>query len=574
MFENKEFSYGRSGTAPTRQSAKAPVQSRARPKTRVGVSNDGGASDLADLNLALKMDNQLNVVDNDDAFENYQSAIDSWETGLLSRHAPRSSRPSSKSGSKSSSTYKSSDPVSAAYFSQFRPSSRSTSSPTNSPRSRLKNASSTRAQEVKAVYGLSSSTSNSSREAQSGGSAGPGRRKPRPSDIATRIASGGSSSTRSSNVSSSSRPPSAAASLERERGSRPGSGAARKSPAQCFESGTELFSQQQQPPTQSSFQKKPSINTSMKGSSFKRQHMIVSSPSIESNIPDFITDSEDSNPQTKKVDSVKSDRPESRKLYLGGAGGGGADADAVLGNNTTAQKQDQSHKVPRSAGSKKMVDNSSSAAELLLQCDEEDDLKINRTASISGLRSPAPWGDNLDDRPPSRQRSAFPTHLGEAMDLKRRASNGAGPRSTNAFSTESPPTNEIQQQQQQGTQNQAPVPSLSRPPSRQRLNAQHLWSGKPDGDEESPSSVYSSDENSCNDSESEGFNVSPVLTAHQSAASYDLQDEVSIDKNLMSLSSRSPSPQIALGPMYDPFADGFSQLENRGNTAPPFKIRV
>jgi hypothetical protein len=101
-----------------------------------------------------------------------------------------------------------------------------------------------------------------------------------------------------------------------------------------------------------------------------------------------------------------------------------------------------------------------------------------------------------------------------------------------------------------------------------------LWSGKPDGDEESPSSVYSSDENSCNDLESQGFNVSPVLTAHQSAASYDLQDEVSIDKNLMSLSSRSPSPQIALGPMYDPFADGFSQLENRGNTAPPFKIRV
>ena len=244
MFDNKEFSIGRSGTAPTHQRGKAPTYTRPRPKTRTGISNDGGASDLADLNLALKMDNQLNIVDDDEAFENYQSAIDSWETGLKSRHAPQSSSSSSarkNSGNSSkaaassshssssrnnSAAYKSSDPVSAAYFSQFRPSSRSTpsssSTPTgSSPRSRLKAAN--RTDEIKAVYGVSSSN----REAQSGPTSGHRRKPPRSSDAAasSRSAASRNKPTGTHYTSSNSRPPSAATSSTE---SRPPSGAGRK----------------------------------------------------------------------------------------------------------------------------------------------------------------------------------------------------------------------------------------------------------------------------------------------------------------------------------------------------------
>eukprot|EP00603_Paraphysomonas_imperforata_P002976 CAMPEP_0114429584 /NCGR_PEP_ID=MMETSP0103-20121206/9569_1 /TAXON_ID=37642 ORGANISM="Paraphysomonas imperforata, Strain PA2" /NCGR_SAMPLE_ID=MMETSP0103 /ASSEMBLY_ACC=CAM_ASM_000201 /LENGTH=788 /DNA_ID=CAMNT_0001598941 /DNA_START=280 /DNA_END=2645 /DNA_ORIENTATION=- len=543
------------------------------------------ASDLADLNLALKMESQLNMKDDVDAFENYQSAIDSWETGLLSRHASRTATSSSgsrKSSAKSSgpsprnnsATYKSSDPVSAAYFSQFRPSSRSTqsaSSGTSSPKSRFnKQNSSTRADEVKAVYGLSS------RDAQTGGSALSSRRRTRASGSDVARGSSGSGS-RSSNVTGSR--PSASAGVERERerererearsNPRPSSGTARKTANHYLDSGS---------PTQSSFQKKPSIVTSAKSSSFKRQHRIVSNPAADKTTPEYNPDSDDLSRQSsssKKVsDAATSDRPESRKLYLGGGVGGGSGA--VLGPNTTGQEL--TLKVPRSAGSKKIADNSSSTTSDQLVHGEEEESRM-RASSFSGMCSPAPWrGDNLDDRPPSRQRSAFPTHLGEALDLKRRNPNAPSTRNTDAFSKEPPPSNDLHPQHQHHHQQQVAAaqglgPTLSRPPSRQRLNAQHLWSGKPDGELRPPSPDYSSDGNEYSDRGSQDLDVSPVLTAYQSAASFDLQDDPSADKIAVSMMSRSPSPQIALGPMYDPFADGFSQLDGRGSTAPPFKIR-
>ena len=616
MFDSKEFTYGRSGTAPS-QKPKTTVYPRSRPKTRSGVSNDGGASDLADLNLALKMDNQLNIVNDEEALENYQSAIDSWESDLMMRHYSASSN-SRKNSSKvttsrsNSAAYKSSDPVSAAYTSQFRRSTPSSNSST--PRTRVKTS---RTDEIKAVYGVSRESNSSSL---------PGQRKPRYSDSVP-----SSFSRKSTHSPTTSRPPSASTSTNVHNGRASPRSMKRSTRSENVNDNTTMSQSDHfqesapyaylPPRPNSSVTKRPEGDSTSKGMSFKRQHQlrVVTAPTTEnrdlsSGVADLsmnknekVSSTSPTPPQSKH----STERPKSRKLYLGtGYGvGGGETMSAMLGYQTQDETLPINAKVPSStSGTRRSPSNQSpssdhctSNSDLILRgCDlngahnEQQNPMIHRTSSFGGFTSKslsAPWhGENLDDRPPSRQRSAFPTHLvsnskGQVVvDSKRRVqpvgtlnSGGNIARSSDAYATKdcnekATEESNINVRKGSGGDIMGGNTTLSRPPSRQRLNAQHLWSeceGGSRDDDRAPTPQYSSDDDNA------ATDHSPVSTSVpiSSKMSFD-QSYGGTSNNLNNILSRSPSPQIALGPMYDPSADGFTQLECRGNTAPPFKIRV
>ena len=160
MMEFEEF--GRSGTAPNKLSKGTIPSQRVRPKTR-GVASGVGATELADLNMSLKMDKGNNSGSgghydvSDDPIEDFQSAVESWERARRSRHNTDGDTPRGTGSSRTSnSAYTKSDPVSAAYSSQFR--TTRTSSSKGSPRA--SGSSKSRAvAELHAAYGIGDSSS-------------------------------------------------------------------------------------------------------------------------------------------------------------------------------------------------------------------------------------------------------------------------------------------------------------------------------------------------------------------------------------------------------------------------------
>ena len=156
MMEYEEF--GRSGTAPSKGSKGTAPSQRTRPKTR-GVATGAGASELADLNMSLKMDkgngagNGGHYDISDDPIEDFQSAVESWERARRTR--PSSGRDTSRATTNtrtSNSAYTKSDPVSAAYSSQFRTATK-TATNKGSPRASL-NTKSKAVAELHVAYGI------------------------------------------------------------------------------------------------------------------------------------------------------------------------------------------------------------------------------------------------------------------------------------------------------------------------------------------------------------------------------------------------------------------------------------
>ena len=356
MFDYDDFA--RSGTAPTANgSSKSSGLSRSRPKTR------GGSSDLADLNMSLKMDkrNQPDTVTDEDDVDNVRIAIEAWE------NAKKKEKPTSRQATRKPSAgapYKN-DSVTSAYTSQFRPIKATTvSSPRNANKGTNVNS---RVAEIRAIYGMSDHPPSSTSSGRN--SASTSRKKPRAPVVAERPRSSAPDVPKSQRKSSSRK-----IVTKEEETSVP----AKDIPP---------------PPTD-------------------EPHFFEASPEIE--------------------------RPESRKLYLGQPTGSPKASKPAL-------------KAPRSAGPV-----SSQQTSLKDHVDAESSGMV-RTSSFAGFVRPASlWQDDIDtERPPSRQKSAFPTHL---ADIER----------TKAFAE--PTTKD-----ESATVKVSMESLTQRPPSRQRIAAQNLF---------------------------------------------------------------------------------------------------
>lgn len=354
MFDFDDFA--RSGTAPTTNgSSKSSGLSRSRPKTR------GGSSDLADLNMSLKMDkrNQPDIVTQDDDVDNVRVAIEAWE------NAKKKDKPSSRQTTRKASagaTYKN-ESVTSAYTSQFRPIKATTaSSPRNANKSTNVNS---RVAEIRAIYGMSDHPPSSASSGRNSASAS--RKKPRAPAVAER-------------------PRSSAPDVPKSQ---------RKTPSRKIVAKEEELSVKDIPPPPTD-----------------EPHFFEASPEIE--------------------------RPESRKLYLGQPASSPKATKPAL-------------KAPRSAGPV-----SSQQTSLKDHVDAESSGMV-RTSSFAGFVRPASlWQDDIDsERPPSRQKSAFPTHLADIERAK-------------AFAEPS--------KDESAAAVKVPMESLlQRPPSRQRIAAQNLF---------------------------------------------------------------------------------------------------
>ncbi len=252
------------------------------------------------------------------------------------------------------------------------------------------------------------------------------------------------------------------------------------------------------------------------------------------------------------------ERPQSRKLYLGNDKGDG-------GTVSVATTPKPTIKAPRSAGarysnfsptrrtSSNAFEDSDQSATTVQFNDTSRQTSLKKMSSFSSFQQTRPWReeDHLPvRRPPSRQSSAFPVHLADLPDsvliekdtLTTPKSRHRKEEVYNELGTNSPPTTNDQR--------------LDRPPSRQKLAAQHLFEGlhrNDDATDEVPD-------------ESDGAYLSHV-------------SEAITNKNRLSTScgGRGRSAVARTGLFYNPRDDGFSELldtNGMGGSLLPFSISV
>lgn len=594
--------FERSGTAPTRTTSKTPPStSRIRPRTRGGVN---GTTELSDLNMSLKMEKRNNS-NNDDPVEDFHFAIENWEKTRKFRQSDGQTN-----AKKSNSAYTKGDPVSIAYSSQFKPIR--SGSPKSSPR--LKVSKTKTVAEIQAAYGISQNSNNTELNV--------GRKN-------SKEIKNGMTSTEVDN-----------------------SGIKASTPITSFISEDQRYQVRDKdrspeimqphpprsnPPRVQSSQQNPVTSSQTKSSYRRRTDQVKTAPSnavdwkestsisalerdrtkdsLVVNVSPTNCDFEDEDyaPFTLGIsdsssvisfrDTESNPRPQSRKLYLGGNSGSPRAPNIDIQTMEVvadAPTHTGTMKAPRSAGA---LPRHSLLSPELRPSNSSAELGNHESSNIM-LSSP--WhgnATNINERPPSRQRTAFPVHLADRENKRVRtarnsesnlAQGGNIPISSSSAAVArkgafmdadetvdvNPPSSTGRLKLATNANDLLLESPSGRPPSRQKIAAQYLW-----GDE----ALFEQDvgyqiKNCPSDTSPDGL-VSPVLTPSISTGGISL-----IDPEIYSRASTSPSLPLsssqslnnnfergdtrgALAPMYDPAADGFTQLESRSQSA-PFKIRV
>jgi len=286
-----------------------------------------------------------------------------------------------------------------------------------------------------------------------------------------------------------------------------------------------------------------------------------------------------------RQDSKKSQRPQSRKLYLGAAG-------ACTDSGVLPLR------APLSAGAiprRKMAHEYNMT---VTPDTQNSDPVLSAAASLNEFVKPStPWQGsvvNYCERPPSRQRSAFPTHLADMDSAESRSANRNGQKKSafcavaniddrsNSLASNSSPRSF----KRTTSTRESP---LGRPPSRQRIAAQNLWDDETEIDAEFSQTLagltceHTTPDEAGISSPDPGL-ISPLLTPYGSSLSIGgivVTDDVgashhSPSPNQYQPRDRAERARSAFGssrraPMYDPAADGFADLDSRSHTA-PFKI--
>lgn len=704
--EYEEF--GRSGTAPTKSTKSNAPSQRPRPKTR-GVVTGAGASELADLNMSLKMDkgnsNGTGYYEySEDPIEDFQSAVENWERARRARQGADRETTAVSNSSKTNSAYTRGDPVSAAYSSQFR-STVKVSSPKGSPRTSTSKARAVA--ELNAAYGINDQSNQISQQPRRRSSSGTSRRN-RTADTSNRTSAENTSTMASSSSSprpssrgasraftagvskketmaSSDRPTTAEVRSAQSRvsarsaagvagGGAWGAATDRSNPPQPSAKSSSIGSSESgvsggggpprrpvapsapspQPPqspstytstdasTKTSFRRRQEQQYRVSssgpvggrrvddGSNESPNHTTSSTPTCltsstaavagggpakkESDILDMVSpciddyDDDDGSElaETERFTNAvyvdcESQRPQSRKLYMGSAGAPSNSTTRMSDLKEGATSDGSVLRAPRSAGALSRHRMSPEVAgglekKGLGDGSDVEGMKMEKTSSFNGsFKQPSShWKDtsvNYDERPPSRQRSAFPTHLADVdsgINHTRVLREKKHAFSDINTSTDTAPPAETVQVALSGSPRSSRHANSStemlmegpndRPPSRQKIRAQNLFDK--DSDYETQQDIEGSGEQS-GDS---GF-VSPLLTPTDSSLSmggielFDNGADVAMmapqpryQQSRTADPSRSPFESSSLGPMYDPTADGFTQLD-RSATA-PFKIRV
>jgi hypothetical protein len=660
--------FERSGTAPTRNSKTPPPTSRIRPKTRGAVN---GTSELSDLNMSLKMEkrNHAPVANNDDPVEDFHFAIENWEKTRKFKQSDLSQGTNSR---KLNSAYTKGDPVSAAYSSQFKPIK--AGSPKASPRLKVSKAKAVA--EIQAAYGLSHSSNTATATATGSQST--------ESTSQRKLLKEKQISQESERITNDSPPPRYGKTIPQEKQRSPETlqpHPPRSTPQRAQSSqqptqptGPSTISSSSSTQSKASYRRRSDQLRTASSSRSSNEISLDREPTKESlavNVSpttcDYVDDEDYSavpfslgasdsasvmSYSNYETDTTTNPRPQSRKLYLGGSTGSPRTShiefqSTLTGTASTTElildpPVGHAHggggssgmRAPRSAGS---LPRHNLLSPELRPSNSSTEL-AHSDHSNSNILLSSPWhgnSTNFNERPPSRQRTAFPVHLADrengnssSSNSKRtRASSGRNTDSGMSTSSNSNSTSQFFSSGRKGafvdTEDHAPsgggggmmVASnandlmlespFGRPPSRQKIAAQYLWGDS--GDEASlfDQEVMSHKNNTTTTTSSEtspdgGLVVSPLLTPSISTGGISLIDS----EMIYSRTSSSPSLPIhqcasssqsigstsnnqsyshgydreeksrgSLAPMYDPTADGFTQLENRSQSA-PFKIRV
>jgi hypothetical protein len=604
-----------------------------------------------------------------DPIEDFHFAIENWEKTRKYKQTESHNINSRKPNS----AYTHGDPVSMAYSSQFKPIK--SGSPKSSPR--LKITKTRQVSEIQAAYGLSSpqitsSSSNTTTETRESTSQGSGQGSGQGSETNSKknltkegtapvaVAMGGTGTVegggRVSSAPSSDEPRYKATEKSRSPESAlqphppPRTNPQRVHSSTVPQSAPSSASATSSAQTnKSSYRRRSDQMRSSQASEWKEPRH-TSRPSNEITITTELTsqtsdcenvDEEDSASAVKTAGGVTysnsyeleaNPRPQSRKLYLGGNTGSprsGIDfqTENISDVPSSASSSSTSHgmRAPRSAGT---LSRHNLLSPDLRPSHSSKELTNSDLSNTSSIILSSPWGHgnstNFNERPPSRQRTAFPVHLADRDHSKRvRSSNH---RNSDTSASNVGPTNPTSSNGGVGTAssshsrkgafietdeaidaNAAAAPSTlrgvggltlatnsndmmlespsGRPPSRQKVAAQYLWGDEASFDHDA---TCHSKSHPSSDTSPDGL-VSPLLTPTMSAGGISLMDpemysRVSSSPTLlMSNSSQSMSgnnfydrgdqSRGSIAPMYDPTADGFTQLENRSQSA-PFKIRV
>lgn len=208
-------------------------------------------------------------------------------------------------------------------------------------------------------------------------------------------------------------------------------------------------------------------------------------------------------------ENVKLERPQSRKLYLR--------ADVNHSSPRTALR------APLSAGTR--------AKSLFVDSDDnslETPPRIRKLSSFSSLSSDDHWSQEIPlDRPPSRQKSAFPVHLAESEDDN--IDNGVG---------------------------------FQRPPSRQKIRAQHLF--------DEGVRTYLLNENGSSMTNSEA--LSAVSTTKVMKEPIENPSRLVSQTAPAQPSTKRTSSTASSSFYHDPIEDGFAVLDSIDQS--PFRIEV
>jgi hypothetical protein len=249
------------------------------------------------------------------------------------------------------------------------------------------------------------------------------------------------------------------------------------------------------------------------------------------------------------------ERPQSRKLYLGNEKSDG-------GTVTLTMTPKPAIKAPRSAGARysnfsptrgtpsNAFEEGEQRAAVVQFGDESRQNSLKKMSSFNSFHQTRPWreDDHLQvRRPPSRQSSAFPVHLADLHSVMNEKSAQSGAAAT-------PKSRNRKDEREVSTTSPLPTGEqcLDRPPSRQKLAAQHLFEGLHRGDvvvdEELP------DESN---------------ETHLEA----------VNKSRLGISSggKGRSAVARTGLFYNPRDDGFSELldtNGLGGNILPFSISV
>lgn len=653
----------RSGTAPTAPSrtAKPPPGSRTRPKTR--NVTERGSSDLSDLNMSIKM--EKNNVANTDAFveavEDFQSALEKWES------TPRSRPVDDNLKNTSSSPYTNADHVTAAYTSQFKP-IRADSAKMSSKST----ASKSKAAEIRAVYGMFGKTSSTS---SSNSTKRENTRKYSDSSEPNDISRGGKSNNNSNTdstkinrkpVTVTTAPPSAKHQVnevqevvdnlycddkdfeyeshesDQDRsgcqGGSYGSGSAATSGGDMYLNSKVSSDRSDRYHSAQHAHAHPSLlqdTTSAKARAHSA-HLIICDADAGTIPMLTIDDSIDASYANSATMTPQSDqRPQSRKLYLGSSpsstsvgrlsvssnqgqrshGNGGSTSGLrphQSNTNTPSHVNVNPNTLFINQQSQSITYNYSSSS--LQSSHTIASGRNNNTTYSSPMNRPNNmlWDDNLDvvQRPPSRQRTAFPVHLADNISSDNTVVGSIKNKKKNMYVNDTDMSCDAPSSCRKGSEGSV-NPTLTRPPSRQRIWApQNLWEeGLDDHNRFSESHRGRDSAGSNGDYYGMTKDGSPSLTPYGSSVSIGFHNDfVSNDDSYSHEPKLVPefipanykgrevragttgmrnraegetddtryshtAQSFLLGPMYDPVSDGFTQLDTKPNNL-SFKIQV